>query len=276
MGLSMGDDPTPRLEAVLRGMRRVAVAVSGGVDSLTLAAVARGVLGDAARMYHAVSPAVPPEATARTRALAAAQGWMLDVFDAGEFGDPAYRRNPVDRCFFCKTHLYAAIAARATAPIVSGTNLDDLGEYRPGLGAARDHGVRHPFVEAGIDKNGVRAIAARLDLGEIAALPAAPCLSSRIETGIAIEPPVLAAVHRVETLLTAELRPRTVRCRVRGNGVVVELDAATLAGLGDERRAGLGAQLAPLLHEAGLPHPVSFAAYRSGSAFLRRLVPGRA
>ena len=108
-------------------------------------------------MHHATSPAVPPEATERTRALAAAEGWPLDVFDAGEFADPAYRANPVNRCFFCKTNLYGAVASRTRWQIVSGTNMDDLGEYRPGLDAARAHAVRHPFVEAEIDKRTVRA-----------------------------------------------------------------------------------------------------------------------
>ncbi|MBV9785080.1 MAG: hypothetical protein JO264_14810, partial [Acidisphaera sp.] len=147
------------IEAVLAGLDQAAIAVSGGIDSLTLSVIAHGVLGARVRMHHAVSPAVPEEATERTRALAARQGWRLEVFDAGEFADPDYRANPANRCFFCKTNLYGAIARRTEATILSGTNLDDLGEYRPGLQAARDHFVRHPFVEAGIDKPTVRRLA---------------------------------------------------------------------------------------------------------------------
>ncbi len=258
-----------RLEHVLGGIGRLAVAVSGGVDSLTLAAAAHRLLGDDAAMHHATSPAVPPEATARTRALASARGWTLDVFDAGEFADPDYRANPANRCFFCKINLYGAVSRRTGRTIASGTNLDDLADWRPGLDAARQHGVRHPFVEAGIDKATVRALAAELGLGAVAELPAAPCLSSRVETGIRIEAPVLAAVHAAERLLGAELRPRTVRCRVRAGQVVLELDVATLERLGGPARALLQARVAALMAEARVHDPVSFAPYRTGSAFLR-------
>jgi uncharacterized protein len=257
---------TEPLRSILGGMDRVAVAVSGGVDSLTLATVAHEVLGPRATMHHATSPAVPLEATRRTSALAEARGWALDVFDAGEFADPRYRANPVNRCFFCKMNLYAAIGARTDAQVVSGTNLDDLGDYRPGLDAARDHGVRHPFVEAGITKAMLRRLAVELALGEVAELPASPCLSSRIETGIAIEPPVLAMIDAAETRLRALLSARTVRCRVRAWAVVVELDPETLSALDPEPVRG---EIAALAIQAGISLPVSFAPYRTGSAFLR-------
>lgn len=260
--------PLDRLHAALGGMGGIAVAVSGGIDSLTLATAAHRALAGRATMHHATSPAVPPEATERTRALAATEGWRLDVFDAGEFADPSYRANPVNRCFFCKTSLYGAVARRTTQQIVSGTNLDDLGEYRPGLEAARAHAVRHPFVEAEIDKSTVRALAAKLGLGTLAELPAAPCLSSRIETGIRIEAPVLAMVHNAERLVAAQLSPRTVRCRVRAAGVVIELDAATLEALDTAQADRLRTELQRLADAAGLRTPVRFAAYRNGSAFL--------
>lgn len=257
------DDALERLEAVLRGIGTAEVAVSGGVDSLTLAAAAHAALGGQARMHHAVSPAVPPEATARTRALAQARGWALEVLDAGEFADPRYRANPANRCFFCKTNLYAAIAARARGTILSGTNTDDLADWRPGLQAAAEHGVRHPFVEAGIDKATVRRLAARLGLGTVAELPAAPCLSSRLETGIRVEPALLALVHRAEQMVAAALAPRTVRARLRAAGMVIELDPEALERL-PPRHADLLAALGELTER-----PVSFAPYRAGSAFLR-------
>ncbi len=253
------------LETILRGMGRVAVAVSGGIDSLTLATVAHRTIPGDVSMHHATSPAVPAEATARTRALAAREGWALDVFDAGEFADPSYRANPVNRCFFCKTNLYGAVAARTIHQVVSGTNTDDLGEYRPGLDAARDHGVRHPFVEAGIDKAAIRRLALALGLGVLSDLPSAPCLSSRIETGIRIEAPDLAMVHRAEMLVAATLQPRTVRCRVRAKGVVIELDPGTLARMEPGQEAALRAGIAGL----GVARPISFAAYRNGSAFVQ-------
>lgn len=260
--------PLDRLHAALGEMGEVAVAVSGGIDSLTLATAAHRARPGGVTMHHATSPAVPPEATDRTRALAAAEGWPLDVFDAGEFADPAYRANPVNRCFFCKTSLYGAVASRTRRQIVSGTNMDDLGEYRPGLEAARAHAVRHPFVEAEIDKRTVRALAAELGLGALAELPAAPCLSSRVETGIRIEAPVLAMVHEAEKLVGARLSPRTVRCRVRADGVVIELDPAALAAVDAGGADGLRAEVQQLADAAGLRAPVRFAAYRNGSAFL--------
>ena len=253
------------LRPILSSMAPVAIAVSGGVDSLTLAAIAHDLLGPAARMLHATSPAVPEAATARVRALAAARAWDLDIIDAGEFADPNYRANPVNRCFFCKINLYGAIAARTGRQILSGTNLDDLGEYRPGLGAARDHGVRHPFVEAGIGKPGIRALAAAIGLGDIAELPAAPCLSSRVETGIAIDPATLAMIDRAETALRQELAPSTIRCRVRRTGLVVELDETTLARLDPATERRLRTLLHPILDGASF----AFAPYRNGSAFLR-------
>lgn len=262
----MDDLALSRLDAVLGGMGRVAVAVSGGIDSLTLATAAHRRLG--ATMHHAVSPAVPPAATARVRERAAAEGWALDVFDAGEFADPAYRANPVNRCFFCKINLYGAIAARTDGQILSGTNLDDLGEYRPGLQAAEAHKVRHPFVEAAIGKATVRRLAALLGLGALAELPAAPCLSSRVETGLAIDPHVLAMIDRAEILLRARIRPRIVRLRVRAAGLVVELDQPALDGLEAEDKVTLGAEIALLARASGLDQPVGFAPYRTGSAFV--------
>ena len=260
-----------KLEAVLRDIGPVAVAVSGGVDSLTLATLAHRTLRGEVEMFHAVSPAVPQEATDRVRTLAAREGWKLSVVDAGEFGDADYRSNPVNRCFYCKTNLYGALVPHTSAQIVAGTNLDDLGEYRPGLDAAKNHGVRHPFVEAGIDKKTVRVIARELHLGDIAELPSAPCLSSRIETGIAIDPAMLKLVHAAEQLVAKSLTPRTVRCRVRAKGVVIELDEQSIAALDEHARSILKDDIGTLFRVGGFEYPVSLAPYRTGSAFLVRL-----
>ena len=260
-----------RLTLILRRLHRVAVAVSGGVDSLTLARVAHDALGENVTMYHAVSPAVPAEATERVRALAQQYGWQLEVIDAGEFRSDDYMRNPVNRCFFCKTSLYdaiQAIAKQTNAQILSGTNTDDLGEYRPGLEAAKQHDVRHPFVEAGISKADVRALSRHLDMGEIAELPAAPCLSSRVETGIAIDPETLKAIHATEKLVAAALQPKTVRCRVRTNGVVIELDEATLSVLDEKIREQLASQIEKVFTQGNSVVSIRFEAYRTGSAFL--------
>lgn len=250
-------------------MRRVAVAVSGGVDSVTLACAAHRQLGADATMFHAVSPAVPPEATERTRQHAGRFGWKLEIVDAGEFSDPEYLRNPVDRCFFCKSSLYGTIARRSTDIIVSGTNLDDLADFRPGLRAALNHQVRHPYVEAGIDKATVRAIARVFELEDMAELPASPCLSSRIETGIAVDASKLGLVHAVETFVGRSLRTQTVRCRIRRQGVVIELDEPTFERVMREQNDLLREELGRLCDARGFPGTPRFEPYAMGSAFLR-------
>jgi len=257
------------LYGALDSMAQVAVAVSGGVDSMTLACAAHRRLGDRATMFHAVSPAVPPEATERTRRHAARLGWRLEVIEAGEFADPDYVRNPVNRCFFCKSNLYASIARHSDVTIVSGTNLDDLADFRPGLEAARNHRVRHPFVEVHIDKSTVRAIARSFDLEDVAELPASPCLSSRVETGLRVTPESLRLVHAVERLVRDRVEATSVRCRIRREGLVIELDDAAIERLTIDRRNELGAEIERVAAVHGPPPPVRFARYRMGSAFLR-------
>jgi pyridinium-3,5-biscarboxylic acid mononucleotide sulfurtransferase len=263
-----GGDRLRRLEAVLDRLGPVAVAVSGGVDSMTLAHIAHRRLGGRATMYHAISPAVPPAATARVERHARAAGWRLEMVDAGEFADESYLANPANRCFFCKTNLYATLARLTGDQLLSGTNTDDLGDWRPGLKAAAAHAVRHPYVEAGIDKAGVRALATLLGLFDLAELPAAPCLSSRVETGIRIRADLLRLIDATETLVRERLAPETVRCRVRREGVVVELDEAAIARLDGTLQAELEAAIERLV-EGRRTEGVTFAPYRRGSAFLR-------
>ncbi|MGI9508484.1 MAG: adenine nucleotide alpha hydrolase [Geminicoccaceae bacterium] len=245
-----------------------AVAVSGGVDSMTLAFIAHRRLAGRLSVFHAVSPAVPASATARVEAYAAKEGWAITIVDAGEFGDERYMANPSNRCFFCKTNLYGTLAKMTEDQLLSGTNLDDLGDWRPGLKAAEAEGVRHPFVEAEIDKSTVRRLAGHFGLNDLAELPAAPCLSSRIETGLRIDADLLPRIDRVETMLRQRLSPETVRCRLRRNGVVVEIDQATLDSLDAAARQAVTLEISALVGAAAAGG-VDFEPYRRGSAFLR-------
>ncbi len=258
---------TDNIETILHAMGDVAVAVSGGVDSMTLAFMAHRTLGVRATMYHATSPAVPRDAGDRVHRHAKRHGWNLAIISAGEFDDADYLRNPVNRCFFCKTNLYGAIASHSHATILSGTNVDDLGDYRPGLDAARNHGVRHPWVEAGLTKQAVRALARSVGLEDLAELPAAPCLSSRVETGIAVEATALGFIDQMERLISERMAPLTVRCRLRHEGVAIELDEASLADLLSDQGAALRDATANLAARHGYGAEVRFEPYRMGSAF---------
>ncbi|MDH5557391.1 MAG: adenine nucleotide alpha hydrolase [Alphaproteobacteria bacterium] len=271
----MGNDAAPlaaamadRLAATLRELGQATVAVSGGVDSMTLASFAHRTLGrDAVRMVHAVSPAVPRAATERVKARGAEEDWRLELADAGEFNDERYRANPVNRCYFCKSNLYGLLSAMPGDKVLSGANRDDLGDYRPGLRAAAENNVRHPYVEAGFTKSDVRALARTLGLPELAALPSSPCLSSRIETGLRIEPAALVMIDEIEEWLKQTLAPKTVRCRLRRQGIVIELDEETIARLTPDLKAAL-------ITELNMQRPdldggkTEIITYRRGSAFV--------
>lgn len=258
-------NPLARLDAAL-GDARWTIAVSGGVDSMTLATLAHRRLTHPPRMVHATSPAVPAAARAIVEHHASAEGWTLDVIDAGEFADPAYRANPYDRCYFCKSRLYAGVDAVLAAvggdgPVASGTNLDDLGDVRPGLRAAAERGVRHPYVEARIDKNGVRALARAFDL-PFAELPAQPCLASRVETGIPIDAADLAFIDGLEAELRMFAPAATMRVRLRRAGAAVETDCHS-AGW-----SALEAIAAAACRATGRAF-LGMEGYRMGSAFRR-------
>jgi uncharacterized protein len=254
------DDRSASLREGLLSLRRVGIAVSGGVDSLTLAAfawslrpVTMGALD--VTLFHASSAAVPREARERVQSIASERGWDVVVVDAGELADSRYAQNPVNRCYFCKSHLFDAIRSVFDGVICTGANLDDV---RPGRAAAAERRVQEPFVTAGLSKTRVRALARELGLDDVAVLPASPCLSSRVETGIAIDAPLLRLVDDVERAVRRASPLAVVRCRVRPRGLVIEHE-----GVVDED--AVLALLQPLVGERA----VSFAPYRQGSAFLR-------
>lgn len=257
------------LEARLRAALdhpALVIAVSGGVDSMTLAFIAQRWNPGAVSVFHAVSPAVPPSATERVKRFAARHGWSLTISGSGEFEDARYRENPVDRCYFCKTNLYDRIRTLVDGTIASGANTDDLGDYRPGLKAAAERRIVHPFIEAGIGKSDIRALARHHGLDDLAELPAQPCLASRVETGIAINADDLGFIDKVETALAPLAQnAANLRCRVTHGGIVVEVDAAH-AGSAFLRR-----QAEVMCAEAGRQF-VGLRVYEKGSAFLGKPV----
>lgn len=268
-----GDAHLRRLEEWLTAFGPVTVAVSGGVDSTTLAVQAHRVLGTDARLVHARSSAVPREATERLRSYARSEGWAYEEVSAGEADDPRYVSNPIDRCFFCKDNLYVRLGGIG-GQLVSGTNRDDLADFRPGLAAAQAHAVRHPFVELGMSKPAVRSAAAALGLDELVDLPASPCLASRVTTGIPVTPRRLAFVDQSERMARTELadlvsgRPEAaLRVRLEPSETFLVLDPATLAGLAQPRRESLGTRLAALAAQYGMPQFAGIREYRRGEAF---------
>ncbi|WBU61511.1 adenine nucleotide alpha hydrolase [Paracoccus albus] len=257
-----------RLERVLDHQDHLFIAVSGGVDSMTLAhAAQRWRAGGTVTMCHAVSPAVPAAATGLVRRHAEKHGWDLHVIEAGEFSDPDYLRNPVNRCYFCKSNLYDRIRGISSGGMIaSGANLDDLGDFRPGLLAAKERDVRHPLIEAECTKADIRAIARSFGLNDISELPAQPCLASRIETGIPVTEADVSFIERSESALRASASEGTLRCRIVSGGVRLELGPENWA---DQLiRDRLSAQALQLCRAAGRML-IEVAPYRQGSAFLQ-------
>ncbi len=249
------------------------IALSGGIDSITLMSVAAKVRSEPTVAVHAVSAAVPADATMRCRDLASQYNWQLLELDAGEFNNKQYVANPVDRCYHCKSSLFDSIVAGldSNSCIATGTNVDDLGDYRPGLNAAGERGVWQPYVEAGIDKNSIRQIALQYGLGELSQLPAQPCLSSRIETGISINTVDLGFVYQMEKTLSVHLGAGDIRCRIVGagvaTGVVVQLPAESPVFTNQSERQSIEELIEKICSEKRRNF-IKIEPYKMGSAFI--------
>jgi len=213
------------LRTYLAQFDRVITGFSGGVDSSLVAYIAHRVLGGRALAVTSGSASLNRDDLALTRRLAAEWGMAHEVIETNELDNPDYLANPSNRCYYCKTTLYAdleALAARAgEATLLNGTNLDDLGDHRPGLQAAAEHRVRSPLADCGFTKSDIRALAAYLGLPN-ADKPQAACLSSRVPYGISISIPVLHQIEAAEQFLK-DVGLRQVR--VRHHDTVARIEA---------------------------------------------------
>ena len=224
------------LQARLRELRSVLVAFSGGVDSSFMLTAAVDTLGpDNVLAVTGRSPAVPQAELDTVASLAAEIGAPHEFVDTDEFEDANYLANPNNRCFYCKSELYATLEPlaqeRGLAHVINGVNADDVGDYRPGLTAAENHGVVAPLADCGIGKADLREMAAALGLS-IHDKPASPCLSSRVQYGERITPEKLRRIDAAEAFLRS-LGFRELRVRHHDNLARIEVPPAEIERFAD-------------------------------------------
>jgi uncharacterized protein len=273
-GGALPDDPMlARLTEILRAMGSVLVCYSGGVDSAFVLAVAHRVLGERCIGMTAVSPSLADFERADAIALAAQIGARHELVASNEIEDEDYAKNHVDRCFHCKSELYRVSDKMqrqwGLAFSVNGTNLDDLGDYRPGLEAAKAAGARSPLVEAGFTKAEVRRVAQLLGL-PVWDKPAAACLSSRLPYGTRVTRERLTQIGALEADLHA-LGVRQARVRWHALGGTEGTRESSMARIEigkDEMEAAFAAR--DVIVEAGKRHGFAYvtldlAGYRTGS-----------
>lgn len=256
-----------RLLELLGSFGRVAVAFSGGVDSAVVAQAARLACGAGAVAVTAVSASLAAGEREWAEAVARQIGIRHQVVETDEFSNPDYLRNAPNRCYFCKTELYTRLEVLAPLlgvdVLVNGANLDDQGDYRPGMQAAREHRVRSPLIEVGLNKAEVRALAKHWELA-VWDKPASPCLSSRIAYGLEVTPERVTRVDQAEQFLREVCGLREFRVRHEANDLArIEVPAEELPRLveADVRR-----ELSERLHALGFKYvALDLDGFRSGS-----------
>ncbi len=270
--MSTLDEKRDRLLEILQSLGRVAVAFSGGIDSTVVAKAAHLALGDRAVAVTADSPSVPRAELADARRIAESIGIRHRIVSTAEFANPDYTKNDGSRCYFCKDELYTQIETLLPSlecdVIVSGANLDDRGDYRPGLIAASEHRVRHPLQEAGFSKADVRALALSWNLPTWDK-PASPCLSSRLAPGVAVTPERTARVEAAEAYLR-RLGYREFRVRLH-EGELARIEVP-LDGLTKLVEADVLSELVSSLKSLGFRYvTLDLEGFRSGN--LNELIP---
>ncbi|MUL39050.1 ATP-dependent sacrificial sulfur transferase LarE [Gloeocapsopsis dulcis] len=214
-----------QLQALFQEMEQALIAYSGGVDSTLVAKMAFDVLGDRALAITAVSPSLLPEELEDAKIQAVQIGITHQVIQTHEMDNPNYTANPVNRCYFCKSELHDTLKPLAQQMgypyIVDGVNADDLRDYRPGIQAAKERGVRSPLAEVGVTKAEVRQMSQHLGLPWWDK-PAQPCLSSRFPYGEEITVAKLQRVGRAEMYLR-KLGLQNLRVRSEGDTARIEL-----------------------------------------------------
>lgn len=219
-----------QLATIFNEMELALIAYSGGVDSTLVAKIAYDVLGDRALAVTAVSPSLLPEELEDAKIQAATIGIPHELIQTHEMDNPNYTSNPVNRCYFCKSELHDTLKPlalqRGYPYVIDGVNADDLQDYRPGIQAAKERGVRSPLAEVSITKVQVRQLSQYLGLPWWNK-PAQPCLSSRFPYGEEITITKLQRVGRAEIYLH-KLGYQNVRVRSQGDTARIELPSQVI------------------------------------------------
>lgn len=259
------DGKKKKLEALLLEMGGVVIAYSGGVDSTLLVKVAHECLGERALAVIGWSETMPAREYESALDAARSMGARLEVVHTDELKQPRFSSNPLDRCYLCKSELFGKLKRVAEreglAWIADGSNLDDHGDYRPGLEAGKEMGVRSPLVEAGLTKEDVRGLSKALGLSTWDK-PSKACLSSRFPFGSEITVEKLSAVEEAENFLE-DLGFKQMRVRHHGEIARVEVDKAELNRL---LTSGIREKVVSKLKSLGFKYvTVDLAGYSSGS-----------